>query len=93
MRRRGSHGVQVVGQARDDRVDAREQFLERSRIPDVHNRRALTGRPALVGVDFPHLEPAFDKHVGDQPPDIAKADDCDPIDAGAEGGRRIHASE
>ena len=60
---------------------------------DVHDRRVLTGRPALVGVDSPHLEPAFDKHVGDQPPDIAKADDCDPIDPGVGGGWRIHASE
>ena len=60
-------------------------------IRDVHSRRVLTGRPALVGVDSPYLEPAFDKHVGDQPPDVAEAEDCDPIDPGVEGAWRIHA--
>ena len=93
MRRCDDHGVQVVGQARDDRVDVGEQLLERRGVLDVHDRRVLTGRPALVGVDSPHLEPALDKHVGDQPPDIAKADDCDPIDPGVKCGWRVHAAQ
>ena len=79
MRSRGNPRVQEVGQARDDRVDVREQLLEGSGVADIHDGRALTGHPALVGVDFPHLESALDEHVGDQPPDVAKADDCDPV--------------
>ena len=86
MRGRGNPCVQEVGQARDDRVDVREQLLEGGGVADVHDGRALTGHPALVGVDFPHLEAALDEHVGDQPPDVAEADDCDPVDPWDRGG-------
>ena len=78
MRGRGDARVQEVGQARDDSVDIREHLLEGRGIADVHDRRAFTGHPVLVGVDFPHLEPALDEHVGDQAPNVAETYDCDP---------------
>ena len=80
VRRSGDPGVQEVGQARNDRVDVREHLFERSGIADVQDGRAFTRHLALVGVDLAHLKPPLDEHVGDQSPNVAEADDRDPID-------------
>ena len=39
--------------------------------------KRIGGDVRLVGVHAPHLDPAFEKHVGNQPPHVAKPDNRD----------------